>query len=79
MTDDSNKRHSEVARMLPKEWDNRPFTIATELREKLSSMKDEGTVIDSGSGFGKSDLWVWIDDVEYLIQVSVNRERKSKK
>ena len=66
---DSDKRHSIVARWLPDEWDRRPFSIATELRTLLATIKDEGTTIDSGSGDGHADLWVTVDGVEYHIAV----------
>lgn len=66
---DSDKRHSIVARMLPDDWDQRPFSVATELRSLLSTLKDEGTSIDSGSGDGCADLWVTIGGVEYFISI----------
>lgn len=65
----SDKRHSIVARMLPEEWDRRPFSVATELRTLLATIKDEGTTIDSSSGDGHADLWVTVDGIEYYITV----------
>jgi hypothetical protein len=66
---DSDKRHSTVANLLPKEWNQKPFAIATEIRDFLATIKDEGSSIDSGSGDGCADLWVTISGVEYYIAI----------
>jgi hypothetical protein len=66
---DSDKRHSTVANLLPRDWDTKPFTLATEIREFLSDICDEGTSIDSGSGDGCADLWVTMGGVEFYISI----------
>lgn len=45
------------------------FTLAKEILDFLNTIKDEGTEIDSGGGFGGSDLWVTIGGEEFIIQV----------
>ena len=35
----------------------------------MTSVKDEGTAIDSGSGDGCADLWVTVQGVEYFISI----------
>lgn len=69
MSDDkaSDRRHSKVADLLPEDWDREPFSLMTELRDLLSTVKDVGTSIDSGSGDGYADLWVTVGGVEYYI------------
>lgn len=65
----SEKRHAQVVEMLPAEWDQRPMSLAGEVRRFLASIKDTGTSIDSGSGDGCADLWVTVDGVEYFISM----------
>lgn len=74
MSTESDKRHVVVASILPAEWDQKPFGLASEIRAFLAAAKDEGTEIDSGSGDGCADLWVTVQGVEYFISV-----RKSNK
>lgn len=69
---DSGKRQSEVVHIAPSEWDMRPYMIATEIRDFLHSVKDEGSSIDSGAGNGSADLWVKVQGVEYLITIAPN-------
>jgi hypothetical protein len=70
----SDKRHTEVANLLPASWNRKPFTLATELRAFLQTVKDEGTNIDSGSGDGCADLWVTIGGIEYYISIAPSRK-----
>lgn len=69
MSDESDKRHAIVAGILPAGWDQKPFGLASEIRAFLSSVKDEGAEIDSGSGDGTADLWVTVQGVEYFISI----------
>lgn len=65
----SDKRHTQVVEILPVEWDQRPMSLAGEVRKFLASIKDAGTSIDSGGGDGSADLWVTVDGVEYFISM----------
>jgi hypothetical protein len=67
--DASDKRHSQVARLLPEDWDRRPFAVATEIRQLLNTIKDADTTIDSASGSDTAYLWVTIDGIEYYISI----------
>lgn len=69
----SDKRHTEVANMLPSSWDRKPFSLATEVREFLQTVKDEGTNIDSGCGDGFADLWVTMGGIEYYIAIKPSK------
>lgn len=66
---ESDDRHHEVADIVPTSWERRPLGLATEIREFLSSVKDEGSSIDSGCGDGYADLWVTVQGIEYFINV----------
>lgn len=74
MAGKSDKRHAQVADLMPSEWDRRPFGLASELRQFLSTIKDVDTSIDSGGSDGAGDLWVTVQGVEYFITI-----RKSNK
>ncbi len=71
---ESDKRHTEVARLLPSDWNTKPFTLATEIRAFLSGICDEGTSIDSGSGDGCADLWVTIGGTEFYIAIKPSQK-----
>ena len=77
MDKDSDKRHSIVANLMPSDWDQKPFTFMTELRQLLHTLKDEGTSIDSGCGPDYGDLWVTVGGVEFF--VSARRSNKQLK
>ena len=74
MSDESDKRHTQVAGLMPVGWDRRAFGLASEVRGFLRSIADEGTAIDSGGGDGTGDLWVTVQGVEYFVSI-----RKSNK
>lgn len=78
MTDDSDKRHTIMHGMIPAEWDRKPAGIASEIREFLKSIKDEGTNIDSGGMDGCADLWVTVQDVEYHIGIQKSKAQLAK-
>jgi hypothetical protein len=75
MTDKGKRRRETVARMLPKQWERRPYTLATELREVLQPLADQGRTIDTGAGDNRGDLWVTIDGVEYYITVQISKRQ----
>lgn len=75
---ESDKQHNIVANLLPPEWDRKPFALATELRDFLSTVKDEGTQIDSGSGDGVADLWVTVGGIEYYISIKPSLKEAAK-
>jgi hypothetical protein len=54
---------------MPEDWDKRPVLLALEIRNLISSMKDEGTAIDSGTDGASGDLWVTVQGVEYYINI----------
>lgn len=60
---DSDDRHTHIQKMAPSDWDSRPASLATEIRDFMKSIKDEETPIDSSIGHNYSDLWVMINDV----------------
>lgn len=76
MSDDkrSDTEHQLVAHLLPADWDKAPWALASEIRDFLKSVKDDGTQIDSGSGFGAADLWVTVDGQEYRVLVERSRD-----
>jgi len=76
MSDEKNsdKRHGLVAQIAPSDWDARPGTVATEIRELLKTLIDHGTSIDSGRSSDSADLWPQIGGVEYIITIRVSRE-----
>lgn len=47
------------------------YEVMCRLREFAQTMKDEGTHIDSGSGFGEADMQVTVAGIEYNIQISI--------
>lgn len=73
---ESDRRHTEVAKLLPVHWDKSPFGLAGEVRRFLGSVADQGTAIDSGSGDGIADLWVTVQGVEYFISVRRSNRQK---
>lgn len=48
--------------------------FADQLRDWLETVKDAGTAIDSGGGFGARDLWVTVGGHEHFISIK-RRER----
>lgn len=78
MSEDSDKNHSLLPHLAPNDWDMRPFSVVSEIRNFLRSIKDEGTNVDSAMGDGVADLWVTIDGVEFYIKVSRSNLDKSK-
>lgn len=66
---DSDVRHEMVMGIVPKEWDCGPMVLASEIRDFLKSIKDEGTALDSGGGDGCADLWVTVGGTEYCIAI----------
>lgn len=58
-----------VHRLIPPDWDNAPYSVASELKRLLVSMSDHGTSIDSGTMDGQAHLWVTIGGTEYFIAV----------
>lgn len=69
MSDEADKRHTQVANIMPVEWDRHAFGLASEVRTFLRSIADEGTEIDSGGGDGTGDLWVTVQGVEYFVSI----------
>jgi hypothetical protein len=55
--------------MMPADWDRKPLALAHEIRNFLSSVKDQGTEIDSGTDGMSGDLWVKIGGVEWYINI----------
>lgn len=74
----SDEAHRKVADILPVDWDRKPFGLASEIRSFLSSVKDEGTGIDSGGGDGTGDLWVTVQGIEYFITVRKSNNQLKK-
>lgn len=72
---EENRRHHISAALRPVEWDNRPASLASEIREFLKTVRDQGTPIDSGGGDGCADLWVTVQGVEYYITVQKSRKQ----
>lgn len=57
------------------------ISVSDFIRGHLEHIKDEGSAIDIGKGFGLRDLWVTIDGVEYFVTVrlsAVQEARNSK-
>jgi len=67
--DESDKRATQVANMIPDDWDGKPLGLAHEIREYLKTVVDEGTEIDSGGSDGTGDLWATVGGVEYIINI----------
>ena len=44
-----------------------------ELVSLLNNLRDEGTGIDTGSGYGVGDIWVTVGGTEFFIQVQRSR------
>lgn len=64
-----------VRELMPKQ-EFTAYSLAMELRQMLNAIKDEGTNIDSGAGFGGADLWVKVQGVEYSIHVEPTAKAK---
>lgn len=58
-----------VHSLIPPDWDNGPYSVASELKRLLVSVADHGTSIDSGTMDGQAHLWVTIDGTKYFITV----------
>ena len=58
-----------VHSLIPPDWDNGPYSVASELKRLLVSVADHGTSIDSGTMDGQAHLWVTIGGSEYFIAV----------
>jgi hypothetical protein len=67
---ESDKRHAIMQGLIPAHWDRSAATLASEIRDFLKNIKDEGTNIDSGGGDGSADLWVTVGGVEYFINIA---------
>lgn len=57
--------------------DTKPLTLALEIRKFLETIKDHGTSIDYGVGFGESDLHVKINGEEWHIAVKRSKNVKT--
>lgn len=45
------------------------MSLANYIKGALLAVKDEGSSIDTGGGFGARDLWVKIDGNEFMVSV----------
>jgi hypothetical protein len=69
--DDDAERIRALHDLIPSNWDQRPITVAHEIREFLKTICDEGKGIDSGTGENSADLWVWIGGKEFYINIKL--------
>jgi hypothetical protein len=51
------------------------FALADKIEAFLETMKDMGTHIDRGTDFQSRDLWVFVQGVEWHINIECNLER----
>ena len=56
-------------------YDTRPLSIAMEVRQAISSIKDESTEVEFGSSPNSADLWVTIGGVEYLLTIRLSNKQ----
>lgn len=63
------KRAKAMLDIVPAEWDNVPISLIHELRERLETIVDADTSIDSGGGDGFADMSLEIGGRRYLLMV----------
>lgn len=74
--DQSDEMHRIAASLIPSEWDARPFSLASEIRAFLKSVKDEGTSVDSASGDAVAELWVKVNGAEFYVRIEPSNAEK---
>lgn len=55
------------------------MTLADYIKGHLESVKDEGSHIDAGGGFGARDIWVMVEGREFMVTVKECRPRTAKR
>ena len=69
MNQQRQDRIKQMLDSLPPEWDKRPILLAEEVCNFLETVKDEGTQIDTGTDGQSGDLWLFVQGVEYWINI----------
>lgn len=66
---DRQERTKWLHDVLPPDWDQKPLSLAHEIRGFLDNVKDAGTEIDSGTDGVSGDLWVTVQGIEYFVTI----------
>lgn len=72
------ERQKIMMECVPANWDNKPLVLASEIRQFLKTIADEGTGIDSGGCDGCADLWVKVGGVEYYVTIRKSNNQLAK-
>lgn len=53
-------------------------SLRDEISDLLQTVRDHGTVSDTGGGMGQADLWVTVQGVEYFVTVRKSNNQLAK-